>query len=296
MRVTTSMMNMQFLQNLSKSNEALTNYQDQLSTGNKINQPSDDPVGVGYVMRYDSELNRNEEFLENANTALGWLDTMDSIMQQAMDVLQRARTLTQQGATGTTDQTAKDAIAAEVEQLKEQMVMIGNSEYGGKYIFNGQKTDVQPYSLDNPENDSTDDGVFQLNVGQGFSVPVSIPGEQIFGEAGSADNVFQVLEDIITHLNTGDETALLSDITNLDSQMDNISKQWAEIGARTNRFELVVSRLQDHEVNIKTLRSEVNDVDMAEVIVDLKTQESVHQAALATGARIMQVSLVDFLS
>ena len=77
--------------------------------------------------------------------------------------------------------------------------------------------------------------------------------------------------------------------------MENISTQWSEDGARTNRFELIVQRLTDQEVNLKTLRSEVNDVDMAKIIIDLKTQESVHQAALATGARIMQVSLLDFL-
>ena len=182
-----------------------------------------------------------------------------------------------------------------MEQLREQMVMIGNSEYGGRYLFNGQKTDVAPYTLANAQNESTNKGVFRLNVAPGISVPVSITGEAIFGEAGANDNVFKVLKDAVDHLLNGEQDELLLDIERIERTMEHISTQWSEIGARTNRFELVVERLTDQEVNLKTLRSEVNDLDMAKMIVDLKTQESVHQAALATGARIMQVSLLDFL-
>ena len=294
-RVTNQMMNIQLLQNLRQSNERTLKMQDQLATGSRIHRPGDDPVGVGYVMRYDSELSRNEEFLENANTALGWLRTMDSVLKQAMDVLHRARVLVQQAATGTTGEQGREAIAIEMEQLREQMVLIGNSEYGGRFLFNGQKTDVAPYSLDNAPNDTTNKGVFRLNVAPGISVPVSITGEVIFGEAGSEQNVFKVFDDIITHLRNGDQEQLAQSLGRIDERMDNISTQWSEVGARTNRFELIVQRLTDQEVNLKTLRSEVNDVDMAKIIIDLKTQESVHQAALATGARIMQVSLLDFL-
>ena len=67
------MMNTQLLQNLRHSNERTLKMQDQLATGLRIHRPGDDPVGIGYFMRYDSELERNEEFFENANTALGWL-------------------------------------------------------------------------------------------------------------------------------------------------------------------------------------------------------------------------------
>ena len=87
MRVTNQMMNTQLLQNLRHSNERALRMQDQLATGSKIHRPGDDPVGIGYLLRYNSELERNEEFLENANTALGWLRTMDTVMNQAMKVL-----------------------------------------------------------------------------------------------------------------------------------------------------------------------------------------------------------------
>jgi flagellar hook-associated protein 3 FlgL len=299
MRITGKITSMQFLQNLQHSTNQLNKYENLLSTGQKIQKPSDDAVGVGYVMRYDTELARANEFLENANTGLGMLNTMDSLMQQASDVLNRAKTLVQQASTGTVPPEVRQQIAMEISQLREQMVQIGNSEFNGKYLFNGQKTDVPPYTSANAANEKTDPGVFRLNVSPTASVPVSITGEQIFGAAdptpGTSKNVFQVLTDAYNDLNGNNQANLLKDIDRIQACADNISTQRAEIGARTNRFNLIVNRIQDQTDGLKKLRSDVDDVDMAQVITDLKTQESVQQAALSTGARLLQTSLVDFI-
>jgi flagellar hook-associated protein 3 FlgL len=295
MRITHKMTDMQLVRNLQTSYSKLDKYQNLLSTGQKIQKPEDDPVGVGYVMRYDTELERSDEFLENANTGLGMLRTMDSLMQQSSDVLKRAKVLVQQASTGTVPPEVRQQIALEISQLRQQMVQIGNSEFNGNYLFNGQKTDVPPYTDANAANEKTDKGVFRLNVSPTSSVPVTITGEQIFGAAGSAQNVFKVLDDVVTHLNNNQQNQLLQDLDRIQACADNISTQWAEIGARTNRFELVVNRIQDQAIGLKQLRSELDDVDMAQVITDMKMQESVHQAALSTGARLIQNSLIDFI-
>ena len=88
---------------------------------------------------------------------------------------------------------------------------------------------------------------------------------------------------------------MLNDLAKIDLCSDRINNNWAEIGARTNRFELVISRIEDQIVSLKELRSETGDVDMAEALIELVQKENVLQASLAVGARIMQVSLVDFL-
>ncbi|NMM54313.1 flagellar hook-associated protein FlgL [Paenibacillus aquistagni] len=295
MRVTGMMQNTQLLKNMRYLNTNLTDGQNKLASGQKIHRPGDSPVGIGYQMRYDTELSRNEEYVQNASMGTGMLRTMDSLMQQANDVLKRARTLAQQGATGTTPDDARKAIAAEMEQLKEQLVMIGNSAYNGRYLFNGQKTDQPPYTAANAANDTTDTGVYKLNVSPAVSVPVSITGEQIFGSAGANDNVFKVMDDLIDGLKTNDISKVAAGMDSIDGSADRISTQWAEIGARMNRFELMENRLADDKVNIKEQRAEVADVDMADAIIQLKQQENVLQAALSTGARIMQVSLIDFI-
>jgi flagellar hook-associated protein 3 FlgL len=290
------MQHTQLLGNLRNNNRAMLEWQNKLATGQRIQRPGDDPVGVGYQMRYDSEMNRNEEFLSNVSTALGWLRTTDALMQQATDVLKRARVLTQQAANGTVPAEIRAQIASEIRQLREQMVSIGNSSYNGRFVFNGQKTDRPPYGgIDTAGTDTTDPGVYYLNVSALVSVPVSITGEQIFGPAGDPSNVFNILAGIEDHLLANNQDELLSDLSRIDEAADRISVSWAEIGARTNRFELIENRIQQEMQSLKTLRSEVADVDIAEAIMQLKLKENVLQASLATGARIMQTSLVDFL-
>ncbi len=295
MRVTSMMQNTQLLRNIRNNNSGIIDWQNKLATGQRIHRPGDDPVGIGYLMRYNSELNRTNEFLENAKTGLGYLKTMDELMQQSSDVLKRARVLVQQAANGTMPEDGRKQIALEIAQLKEQLIMIGNSTFAGRYLFNGQKTDQPPYSKTQPHLDQTDPGVIYLNVGPSVSVPVSLTGEQVFGAAGTDDNVFKIFDDIIAHLNNNQPDELLNDLAKIDACADRINNCWAEIGARTNRFELVESRIEDQIVSLKELRSETGDVDMAEALIELMQKENVLQASLAVGSRIMQVSLVDFL-
>ncbi|MFX3631594.1 MAG: flagellar hook-associated protein FlgL [Candidatus Pristimantibacillus sp.] len=295
MRVTGMMQNTQMLKNLRNTNAGISDYQNKLATGQKIHRPGDDPVGIGYLMRYNTELDRSDEFLENARTGTGWLNTMDALMQQATDVLHRARVLTQQASTGTVPDDVRKQIASEIKQLKEQMVTIGNSTYSGRQIFNGQKTDIPPYTLAGAATEGTDEGIYYLNVSSTVTVEVSITGEKIFGGAGDPDNVFKILDDIANHLDTDDQPALLNDLALIDVAADRISSNAAEIGARTNRFELVENRILDEQIGLKELRSKTADVDMADAIVQLQLKENILQASLATGARIMQVSLIDFI-
>lgn len=295
MRVTGMMKNTQLLQNLRNNNRGIIDWQNKLATGERIHRPGDDPVGIGYLMRYNSELNRTNEFLENTKTGLGYLKTMDELMQQTSDVLKRARVLAQQASSGTVPEDNRKQIALEIIQLKEQLVMIGNSTFAGRHLFNGQKTDQPPYSLTTPHLDQTDPGVIYMNVSPSVSVPVSLTGEEIFGTAGAADNIFKVFDDIIDHMENNQPDLLLDDLAMIDVCADRINDCWAEIGARTNRFELVESRIEDQIVSLKDLRSKTGDVDMAEALIELQQRENVLQASLAIGARIMQVSLIDFL-
>ncbi len=295
MRVTGMMQNTQLLKNLRNTHTGIADWQNKMATGQKIHRPGDDPVGIGYLMRYNTELDRSDEFLENARTGVGWLNTTDSVLQQATSVLQRARVLTQQASTGTIPEDVRKQISSEIKQLKEQMVSIGNSTYNGRYLFNGQKTDIPPYTGTGAAGEKTDTGMYYLNVSSAVTVPVSVTGELIFGAAGSADNVFKVLDDIASHLDNNQQDLLLDDLSKIDVAADRVSLNLAEIGARTNRFELVENRILDEQVGLKQLRSKTADVDMADAIIQLQLKENVLQASLATGARISQVSLIDFI-
>jgi len=295
-RVTQTMLNTQLLRNLSGNLGRMERIQNQLATGRRINQPSDDPVGMTYALRYRSELSANEQYLRNVDAAVSWLEFTDSVLNQAGNILQRVRELAVQGANGTNPDSAMQAIRAEVEQLRRQMLDVANSTLNGKYIFNGQQTDRPPYPDPTTAAGQATDG-FQIRyeVGPGIELPVNVTGNEIFGVPGDADNLFKVLDDLVTALGNIDYAGVNQAIGLLDSRMDKMLSARAEIGARSNRVELMQARLQELGANLTALQSKTEDADIARLITDLKTAESVYQASLATGARLIRPSLIDFL-
>lgn len=144
-RVTQSMMNTQLIRNLNLNMSRMDNLQNQLSTGRRINKPSDDPVGISYSMRYRSELAANDQYQKNVDSAISWLENTDKTLGQVGDVMHRMRELAVKAANGTNPQMALDAIKEEIGQLQSQLVDIGNTDFNGKFIFNGQMTNVAPY-------------------------------------------------------------------------------------------------------------------------------------------------------
>ncbi|NRF93650.1 flagellar hook-associated protein FlgL [Paenibacillus frigoriresistens] len=289
------MMNTQLLTNLNSNLKRLDNLQNQLATGRQINKPSDDPVGISFSMRYRSEISSNDQYQKNADSASSWLDYSDTILNQAGDVIQRVRELAVQGANGTNPPEALDAINSEMKQLYGQLVQIGNSQFNGKYVFNGQTTDVKPYTEATADKDATDTGDIQFEVGVGSKLAVNITGDAVFGSAGSTTNAFAVVKNIMDNLSTGNYQGVSDSIGLLDSRTDIFLEKRADIGAKQNRIDLTTNRLKDTGVNITSLLSKTEDADMAKVITQLKTDENVYEASLSTGSKIIRPSLLDFL-
>lgn len=294
-RITQNMLNNQLMRNLNSNMVRMNNSQNQLATGRRINKPSDDPVGIAFALRYRSEISANEQYESNANAAVSWMDYTDVTLSQAGDVLQRVRELTVQAANGTNSAESLSAIESEITQLTEQIVTIGNSEFNGKQVFNGQFTDKKPYTLANAENESTDDKDINFELGAGVKIGISVTGNKVFGEAGMKDNLFFVLKDIQNKMEASDYKGLSDSIASLDKRLDAFLEIRADIGAKSNRIEMIQDRLKDIGVNLQTLQSKTEDADVAAVITSLKTDENVYNSSLDVGAKLIKPSLLDFL-
>ncbi|MDQ0918577.1 flagellar hook-associated protein FlgL [Paenibacillus sp. V4I5] len=300
-RVTQGMLNNQLLRNINTNLTRINHHQNELSTGRKINKPSDDPVGISFSLRYRSEVAATEQYESNVDAAISWLDYTDTALGQANTVIQRARELAVQGANGTNPQAALDSIKSEMQQLYSQMVTIGNSEFNGKYVFNGQLTDKPPYTEATADTDKIDQGEIKFEIGTGVRIAANKPGNSVFGEPddpnvpGTKDNIFRVLKDLVSALGAGDTSKVGTLIGRIDTQNDIFLEARADVGARTNRIELAQSRLKDISVNLQSLQSKTEDADISEVITNLKTDENVYQASLSVGSKIISPSLVDFL-
>lgn len=295
LRVTQNMLSAQLMHNLNRNMLRTDDLQNQISTGRRINKPSDDPVGITYSLRYRSELRANEQFQSNVDSASSWLEFSDTMMNQAIDVFHRVRELTVKGSTGTNPQASLDAINSEIKELRGQLLDIANSKINGKYVFNGQQTDQAPYSLTDPAGDTTDTLKLLYEIGPGIKMPVTITGNEIFGEANGADNAFQILDDLSAALTLGSQPAIAASLDKIDTRFNKFLAVQADIGAKTNRVELMDARIKDQELNLTGLQSKTEDADYEELIIKSKINESVYQASLSVGAKVITPTLVDFL-
>ena len=307
LRVTSNMMNSQLLLNLNRNGRATNETQLQLSTGRKLNRPSDDPVGMTYSLRYRTELSANTQYQSNVDSALSWLDYNDTALDQVGSILKHLKELTVQASNSTNPQSALTSIQTEVEQLKEQLIDIGNSKLNGKYIFNGQQYDKKPYDFEKDGNNLsdttdvgdllTDPGNINFIVGESVQLPISVTGNTIFGDPSEQndDHIFTMIDRLTKALSTSDFPTISAQLDKIDTRMDKVLTARAEIGAKTNRVELMAGRLEDMGINLTDLQSKAEDADYEKLIIQSKIQESIYNASLSAGAKIISTSLVDFL-
>ncbi|MEW9107557.1 flagellar hook-associated protein FlgL, partial [Paenibacillus sp.] len=233
MRITQSMMSSSMMKNLQNNYKRLDKYQEQLMTNRRLNRPSDDPVGVASALHYRAEISSTTQFAENVDDADSFLKFTDTVMNEATQIVQKLSELAVQGGTDTVPKDARENIAREVEQLYTHLVSLGNTQFKGRYIFNGQRTDQKPYP-DDPANEkySLDDGIVQYQVGAGIYVDVNMLGDKVFGKFGDADNIFTIVNDMKTALLNDNTSGISGAIPKLQGMLEKLVIGQAEVGAK----------------------------------------------------------------
>lgn len=205
----------------------------------------------------------------------------------------------------------KQAAAELIGELRDHALAIGNSQSGDKYIFGGYSSAKAPFTIDtatgkilyngldlsdasSPALIAEDTQVIQYEIGFGLKADVSLPGTGLMGMG--EDNIYAVLDGLYNALQSDASAAQISVyVTRLQKAQGEVMALTADIGGRASRLELVENRHEEDFFNYTEMKSNVEDADMAEVIMKYKMAEAVYQAALQIGARIIQPTLVDYL-
>jgi flagellar hook-associated protein 3 FlgL len=281
-RMTQKMMSGRALLGMQTGLERLGKVQEQLTTGRVINRPSDDPTSATSAMRIRTSVAAQKQYARNANDAVAWLNQIDATFSSMTDQVRRARDIALQGANdGAMGPQAREALATEVDQVREGLIATANTTYLGRPVFGGVTGGPAAYDADGKWIGVTGDGVVRT-VADGVKIRVDVEGPTAFGEDG--DSLFD-------HLTALSDAA----IQNLSADSAKISDVQSAVGARTNRVEQAQTAAGDAQLSLANTLSEIENTDIAKATVDLQLQEVAYQAALAATARVMQPSLLDFL-
>lgn len=271
----------------------LQDIQNKLSTGREINRPSDNPSDAVAAISYRSDVRRFEQYSRNSQNGLEWLGTADSTLTGMLDQINRARELGLQGQNGSMSPSERQALAAEINTIRDSLIGMANTQYQGQPIFSGTTKDPSGQAYDPAGNYLGDSNVIERNIAPNVKIPVNIPGPQIFGN--NTNGLFASLGNLANDLQSGNLTNVGSDLTDLQTATDTVQNSLSTVGARYNRVDTMKGLADKSVDDLKSSLADVEDIDLPKTITDLQLQQVSYQTALAAAAKVIQPSLVDFL-
>lgn len=144
MRITNSMISGGMLLNMNRNLTGVNNYYTQLSTGKRIQVPSDDPISSSRALKFRTNVAETEQYMKNVSQGLSWMEVTEAAFTNVNNIMFSIRELSARGASDTLTYEDREKILKEISQLTDQIGLEMNATYGGRYVFSGYRTDQPP--------------------------------------------------------------------------------------------------------------------------------------------------------
>jgi len=273
--------------NLGNISEELNKASEVASTGKRINNLSDDPVGLTQTLNIRSTLSNMEQMGRNINFGRSWLTASESALTQMENVISDLKALCVQMASGTTGSAQRLSAAGTVQNMLDEIVSLANADVSGNYIFSGLKTDVAPFSQDGTYNG--DNNAFSIKISKNTTAEIGSDGQAVFGD------IFNTLSNLKTALETNDVSGIRDSINKLDGHFDDISARISDVGSKIARLDIKDKIYQDLDFANTERLSKIEDADIVKAIMNLEAAELAYKAALASSSKVMSLTLMDYL-
>ncbi len=269
----------------------------QVSSGKRVNVPSDDPAAAaGYVQNL-AAAGRNDQFSQNTSDVEGLLQTIDSTLSSVVTSLNQAISLGVEGANGTLSAANQQQIATQVQGIMGQVVQLANASYQGVFVFAGTDSTAPPFAIDSTQASGVrydgNSGINSVEIAPGRSIQTNLPGNQLFQSPGT--DVFVALNQLVTALQGANPDTIATATNQLRTAFDGISQQRVFYGNAISQLQSNENFLQQEKVNLQSQQNDLVGVDLSEAATNLAQAQTAHQAALAAAARIVPESLLDYL-
>ncbi len=300
-RITPAMVTSTTLADLNSSLGALERTTDELSSGNTILEPSDNPYGASQVIDLQSQLDGLSSYETEAQNGISWENTASSAMSSIGEVTQRVRELLVEGANGTYNASDLETMALQVEQLTESVKQDANTQYAGEYVFSGTAATTAPYEQGaNDEFKGNTESVSRV-VGPGASVTVTTNISSLLGNGEAAEDgkLLDTLRTIAKNMRggTAEDQAQLgtTDLEKLDGNIETLTQLQATAGSATDQLQVALTRNEDLQTSITAALSNTDDTNVAAASVAYANEQAAYESALRAAATIVQESLLNFL-
>jgi flagellar hook-associated protein 3 FlgL len=268
----------------------------ELSSGHKVNQPSDDPAAAALLTDNFDRATFVSSYLSNITAIQAQMQTADSTFSSIETALQSALTVGIEAANGTLNASDRSAIVQELQGTQQQLLSLANTAFQGRYLFSGTATDTRPFLADPTAPSGVryegNDAVNQVAIGDGYDIAVNQPGDSIFMANGR--DMFLALANLTQAVqnNTGYDAA----IAGLRDAYDNIAAQRVFYGNGIKQAQSQASYLNAAKLQLSEQENTLGGADIAAAASRLANAETATNATLSAMAGFSRLSLFDYLN
>jgi len=287
MRITNLMIQMNLTANLRQREAAIAVASQQAATGLRISTMSDDPVDATQIMRMQSQIDDMNQYKRNGTMATTKLSTEDVAISSLLDNLTSLSKLASSTISADPNDPARQASLTEAQQLKSQIVALGNTQVGDQYIFGGDADTTPPFAADGTYSGSST--AQQIQINNGISMAVNHTGQPLFTDAIAAVN------NLITQLQGGTPQQIGDAATQIDAATQTAQATQSEVGSRLDDIQQQATQLATQTSSMLDSRDSLMTVDSSTALVNLQSQQTALTQAYTVVGKVLQNSLADYL-
>jgi flagellar hook-associated protein 3 FlgL len=300
MRIADSMIAGTVVTQMQKSSTRLFELQQQVASGLAFTRPSENPAGAVRAAFLRSGIAELERFQANCNEAEAGMRMTEIALGEMADSLREA----QSAALAMTpfDDAGNAALADQVHEIAKRIAAGANSTYEGRYLFAGYEVRTKPV-VENaagppPYTYAGDRGDIVVQLSRAIKLVTNFDAAEVLNLDGAVDagrdDLLETLRKVEEALRAGDSEAIQTGLTDMDWHFGRVVTLRGQAGTGMQQVEMAKNRSEDGVLTLQTLLSEVQDVDISEAIIGLRSQEVAYQAAAAAASSLHRASLLEY--
>jgi flagellar hook-associated protein 3 FlgL len=266
-------------------------------SGRRVRNISTDPVAAIRLFRNQAKQNNIVQFKKSIDFAKGYLGRTEDALQGINDSLIRAKELAIQQSNSTWDAQSREIVSKEVKQIADQLVQLGNSTFGDKYVFGGFRSHLPP--IGNDGSYLGDDGSIFIQMDEDTFKAVNVPGSEVFGVPSEKEQeerpIVKSVREFAIALENNNPEGIHKSMVDIDAALKRVIQATATLGSRTSALQEVSNKLEHTEIRLIQDDNNLQESDPIKSAMELKRAENAIQMTLNSSAKLLEPSLMNFL-
>jgi flagellar hook-associated protein 3 FlgL len=296
MIITSNMAASNAIYNLQNAQTALNNLTELVTSGQNVNQPSDDPGAMNTLLSATDSINSLNQYSTNSTEGTTVLTTTSNALTGISSVISQAEELAGSISSGTSSTSDQQSAIEQLTTIKQQLIEYGNTQSGSNYVLGGTDTSTPPFSSSS-NTYSGNSSQSEIEIAPNVNQSVSVDGSSVLLGTGSygSTNILQTLDNLITAVGSNNVTGIQQGASDLEAAATQVNNAQVDVSARLTTISNMSTMNTNNLNTLQSVISNIQTVNTTKVGVELEQQQTGYSAALAATEQVSQLSLLNYM-